>query len=178
MLIACFSLLEVRENSCPERSSDTSIFLLILNYDKKSGDTSLPGTTKTCAWTGAVRHSTLYIHKAAKGRDLQTGEDKVLPGEAAALFLNSPFWVSLRGGPAMSPGEAQLHTFGLVVEGQVPHGQAAQAGKLPWNPACPTPVPKATRVRSSWKFQIGGGIVFLATFFTKTKPKDGICDQL
>lgn len=177
MLIACLSLLEVRENSCPGRSSDTSTFLLILNYDKKSGGASLPGTTKTCTWTGTVRHSTLYMHRAAKGKDFQTDGDKVLPGEAAGLFLNSPFWVSLRGGPAMLPGEAQLHTLALVV-GQVPHGQAAQAGKLPWNPACPTRVPKATRVRSSWKFQIGCGIVFLATFFTNTKSKDGICDQL
>lgn len=36
--------------------------------------------------------------------------------------------------------------------------------------------PKAARVRSSWKFQIGGGVVFLAAFFTKTKSRDGIWD--
>ena len=118
----------------------------------------------------------IHMHKAAKGRDLQTGGDKVLPGETAAPFLNSLVWVSLRGGPAMSHGEAQLDTFALVAEGQVPHGQAACAGKLPWNPACATRIPKVTRVRSSWKFQIGDGIVFLAAFFTKTKSKDGICD--
>lgn len=104
------------------------------------------------------------MHKAAKGRDLQTGGDKVLPGEAAGPFLKSLVWVSLRGGPAVSPGEARLGTVALLAE---------DSGSPP---ACTSRVPEAARVRSSREFQIEGGIVFLATFFTETKSKDGICD--
>lgn len=88
MLVACLSLLEMRENICPKRSADTSVFFLILNYKKKSGDDSPAGTTKTCAWTEAMTLN-VRIHKAAKGSDFQTGGDKVLPGEAAAPLLNS-----------------------------------------------------------------------------------------